>query len=148
MFRGIAQLSLDNKGRFAIPSRYRDSLVSFCAGRLIVTADPSKCLLIYPQPAWEPIEQKLINLSSFDHRTRSLQRLLVGNASDVEMDNAGRVLVSPPLRKFAGLTKNVVLVGQGAKFELWDEEQWDLQMENALDFKDGDMSTELEGFSL
>ncbi len=148
MFRGIAQLSLDNKGRFAIPSRYRDSLMSFCAGRLIVTADPSKCLLIYPQPAWEPIEQKLINLSSFDNRIRSLQRLLVGNASDVEMDSAGRVLVSPPLRKFAGLTKNVVLVGQGAKFELWDEEQWDLQMENALDFKDGDMSAELEGFSL
>ncbi len=148
MFRGIAQLSLDSKGRFAIPSRYRDSLVSFCAGRLIVTADPSRCLLIYPQPAWEPIEQKLINLSSFDNKIRSLQRLLVGNASDVEMDNAGRVLVSQPLRKFAGLNKNVVLVGQGAKFELWDEEQWDLQMENALDFKDGDISAELEGFSL
>ncbi len=148
MFRGIAQLSLDSKGRFAIPSRYRDSLVSFCAGRLIVTADPSRCLLIYPQPAWEPIEQKLINLSSFDNKIRSLQRLLVGNASDVEMDNAGRVLVSQPLRKFAGLNKNVVLAGQGAKFELWDEEQWDLQMENALDFKDGDISAELEGFSL
>ncbi len=148
MFRGITQLSLDSKGRLAIPAKYRDGLVSLCAGRLIVTADPSKCLLIYPQPAWEPIEQKLISLSSFDKKTRSLQRLLVGNASDVEMDNAGRVLVSSPLRKFAGLTKNVVLVGQGAKFELWGEEQWDLQMEDALDFKDGDMPTELEGFSL
>ena len=148
MFRGITQLSLDSKGRLAIPAKYRDGLVSLCAGRLIVTADPSRCLLIYPQPAWEPIEQKLISLSSFDKKTRSLQRLLVGNASDVEMDNAGRVLVSSPLRKFAGLTKNVVLVGQGAKFELWGEEQWDLQMEDALDFEDGDMSTELEGFSL
>jgi transcriptional regulator MraZ len=148
LFRGITQLSLDSKGRLAIPAKYRDGLVSLCAGRLIVTADPSKCLLIYPQPAWEPIEQKLISLSSFDKKTRSLQRLLVGNASDVEMDNAGRVLVSSPLRKFAGLTKNVVLVGQGAKFELWGEEQWDLQMEDALDFKDGDMPTELEGFSL
>ena len=148
MFRGITQLSLDSKGRLAIPAKYRDGLVSLCAGRLIVTADPSKCLLIYPQPAWEPIEQKLISLSSFDKKTRSLQRLLVGNASDVEMDNAGRVLVSSPLRKFAGLTKNVVLVGQGAKFELWGEEQWDLQIEDALDFKDGDMPTELEGFSL
>ena len=148
MFRGITQLSLDSKGRLAIPAKYRDGLVSLCAGRLIVTADPSRCLLIYPQPAWEPIEQKLISLSSFDKKTRSLQRLLVGNASDVEMDNAGRVLVSSPLRKFAGLTKNVVLVGQGAKFELWGEEQWDLQMEDALDFKDGDMPTELEGFSL
>jgi len=148
LFRGITQLSLDGKGRLAIPAKYRDGLVSLCAGRLIVTADPSKCLLIYPQPAWEPIEQKLISLSSFDKKTRNLQRLLVGNASDVEMDNAGRVLVSPPLRKFAGLTKNVVLVGQGAKFELWDGEQWDLQMEDALDFKDGDMPAELEGFSL
>ena len=148
MFRGITQLSLDSKGRLAIPAKYRDGLVSLCAGRLIVTADPSRCLLIYPQPAWEPIEQKLISLSSFDKKTRSLQRLLVGNASDVEMDNAGRVLVSSPLRKFAGLTKNVVLVGQGAKFELWGEEQWDLQIEDALDFKDGDMPTELEGFSL
>ena len=148
MFRGITQLSLDSKGRLAIPAKYRDGLVTSCAGRLIVTADPSKCLLIYPQPAWEPIEQKLISLSSFDKKTRSLQRLLVGNANDVEMDNAGRVLVSSPLRKFAGLTKNVVLVGQGAKFELWDGEQWDLQMDDALDFKDGDMPTELEGFSL
>lgn len=148
MFRGIAQLSLDSKGRLAIPSKYRDDLVSSCAGRLVVTADPSKCLLIYPQPAWEPIEQKLTSLSSFDKKIRSLQRLLVGNASDAEMDGAGRVLVSPPLRKFAGLTKNVVLVGQGAKFELWDEEQWDLQMESALDFKDEDMPAELEGFSL
>lgn len=148
MFRGITQLSLDSKGRLAIPAKYRDGLVSLCAGRLIVTADPSRCLLIYPQPAWEPIEQKLISLSSFDKKTRSLQRLLVGNASDVEMDNAGRVLVSSPLRKFAGLAKNVVLVGQGAKFELWGEEQWDLQMEDALDFEDGGMPTELEGFSL
>lgn len=148
MFRGITQLSLDSKGRLAIPAKYRDGLVSLCAGRLIVTADPSRCLLIYPQPAWEPIEQKLISLSSFDKKTRSLQRLLVGNASDVEMDNAGRVLVSSPLRKFAGLTKNVVLVGQGAKFELWGEEQWDLQMEDALDFEDGGMPTELDGFSL
>ena len=148
MFRGITQLSLDAKGRLAIPARYRGELMSFCAGRLIVTVDPSKCLLIYPQPAWEPIEQKLNNLSSFDPKTRNLQRLLVGNASDVEMDAAGRILVSLPLRQFAGLSKDVVLVGQGAKFELWDEGQWNLQIEDALAFKDGDMPPELDGFSL
>jgi MraZ protein len=148
MFRGVTQLSLDAKGRLAIPARYRDGLMTFCAGCLIVTADPSRCLLIYPRPAWEPIEQKLNNLSSFNPRTRSLQRLLVGNASDVEMDAAGRILVSPPLRQFASLSKEVVLVGQGAKFELWDEEQWNLQIENALAFKDGDMPLELDGFSL
>lgn len=148
MFRGITQLSLDAKGRLAIPARYRGELMSSCAGCLIVTVDPSKCLLIYPQPAWEPIEQKLNNLSSFDQKTRNLQRLLVGNASDVEMDAAGRILVSLPLRQFAGLSKDVVLVGQGAKFELWDEEKWNLQIESALAFKDGDMPPELDGFSL
>ncbi len=148
MFRGVTQLSLDAKGRLAIPARYRGGLMSFCEGRLIVTADPSRCLLIYPQPAWEPIEQKLNNLSSFNSKTRSLQRLLVGNASDVEMDATGRILLSLPLRQFAGLSKDVVLVGQGAKFELWDEEQWDLQIESALTFKEGDMPIELDGFSL
>lgn len=148
MFRGVTQLSLDAKGRLAIPARYRGGLMSFCEGRLIVTVDPSKCLLIYPQPAWEPIEQKLNNLSSFNPKIRSLQRLLVGNASDVEIDTTGRILVSPPLRQFAGLSKDVVLVGQGAKFELWDEEQWNIQIENALSFKEDDMPIELEGFSL
>ncbi|MBY0498007.1 MAG: division/cell wall cluster transcriptional repressor MraZ [Nitrosomonas sp.] len=148
MFRGVTQLSLDAKGRLAIPARYRNELMSTCSGHLIVTVDPSKCLLIYPQPAWEPIEQKLNNLSSFDTVTRNLQRLLVGNACDVDMDAAGRILVSPPLRQFAGLSKDVVLVGQGTKLELWDETQWNLQIEIAMSFKEGGMPPELEGFSL
>ncbi|MDH5479393.1 MAG: division/cell wall cluster transcriptional repressor MraZ [Nitrosomonas sp.] len=148
MFRGVTQLSLDAKGRLAIPARYRSVLMSSCEGHLIVTADPSKCLLVYPQPEWEPIEKQINGLSSFDPRMRRLQRLLVGSASDVDMDNAGRILVTPALRKFAGLSKEVVLVGQGAKFELWDEAQWDLQIEDALAFKDGDMPPELNGFSL
>ncbi|PTQ82790.1 MraZ protein [Nitrosospira multiformis] len=147
MFRGGTPVSLDNKGRLVVPARYRETLISLCAGHLIVTADPSKCLLIYPQPVWEPIEQKLNSLSSFNPQTRSLQRLLVGNACDVEMDGAGRILVPPSLRAFAGLNKEVVLVGQGAKFELWDSEKWNLQMESALVFRDG-IPEELEGFSL
>lgn len=148
MFRGVTQLSLDTKGRIAIPARYRGELSSKCSGHLIVTADPSRCLLVYPQPAWEPIEERLNSLSSFNPKTRRLQRLLIGNASDVEMDGAGRILISPPLRQFAGLSKEVVLVGQGDKFELWNEEQWDLQIEDALSFSEDDMPPELEGFSL
>lgn len=147
MFRGVAQLTLDNKGRLAIPAKYREALMAHCAGRIVITADPSRCLLIYPQPAWEPIEQKLNSLSSFNTQTRALQRLLVGNASDVELDGAGRVLVPGPLRQFAGLDRNVVLVGQGAKFELWDEEKWNQQMEDAQLFRDG-VPSELDGFSL
>ena len=148
MFRGITQLNLDVKGRIAIPTRYRGDLSEKCAGHLVVTADPSRCLLVYPQPAWEPIEQQLNSLSSFNPKTRSLQRLLIGNAIDVEMDGAGRILVSPPLRRFAGLSKDVVLVGQGEKFELWDEGKWNQEIEDALSFSEEDMPPELNGFSL
>lgn len=148
MFRGVAQLNLDGKGRLAMPAKYRETLLQRCNGHLIVTADPSRCLLIYPLPEWEPIEKKLNGLSSFNPRTRSLQRLLVGNASDAEMDSAGRVLVPPPLRQFAGLDKNVVLVGQGNKFELWHSAEWELRVEEALAFRDGGVPPELDGFSL
>lgn len=148
MFRGVANLNLDSKGRLAMPAKYRDALLSRSEGRLIVTADPSKCLLIYPFSDWEPIEKKLNGLSSFNPQTRALQRLLVGMASDTEMDGAGRILLSAPLRQFAALDKNVVLVGQGAKFELWNEDSWSVQLDEALAFQGGGLPPELEGFSL
>jgi len=148
MFRGVTQLSLDSKGRLAIPAKYRDELLASCEGNIVVTADPSRCLLIYPQPAWEPIEQKLNSLPSIEPQIRSLQRLLIGNACDVEIDGSGRILISPPLRQFAGLTKEVVLAGQGAKFELWDSDRWDQEIEAALAFRNGNIPPELEGFSL
>ena len=97
MFRGVAQLSLDSKGRLAVPSRYREGLLVRCAGRLVITADHDKCLLVYPQPDWEPIQQKLMSLSSLNPRIRDLQRQLVGYAEDTDMDAAGRVLISPAL---------------------------------------------------
>jgi len=148
VFRGVAQLSLDNKGRLAVPSRYREALLVRCAGRLVITADFDKCLLIYPQSDWEPIQQQLMELSSLNPRIRGLQRQLVGHAEDIEMDAAGRVLVSSALREFAALEKNVVLVGQGNKFELWDKEKWDQVLERGTGFGDGELPPELEGFSL
>ncbi|MCC6916003.1 division/cell wall cluster transcriptional repressor MraZ [Nitrosomonas sp.] len=148
MFRGSTQLSLDNKSRLAIPAKYRDELFASCGGNIVVTADPSRCLLIYPQPVWEPIEEKLSSFSSFNMQIRSLQRLIIGNACDVEMDSSGRILISAPLRQFAGLQKEVVLIGQGAKFELWDKEKWDMQIDMATAYKDGGTPPELEGFSL
>jgi MraZ protein len=148
VFRGVAQLSLDSKGRLAVPSRYREALLVRCSGRLVITADFDKCLLIYPQSDWEPIQQKLMELSSLNPRIRGLQRQLVGHAEDIEMDAAGRVLVSSALREFAALEKNVVLVGQGNKFELWDKEQWDQVLERGTGFGNGELPPELEGFSL
>ncbi len=148
MFRGAQTLSLDSKGRLMLPARYRDALVPPDDNRVVVTADPSRCLLLFPLAAWEPIEQKLNALSSFDPRTRSLQRLLVGNAADLELDASGRILLTANLRKFADLDKSVVMVGQGNKFELWNEERWQQQMDAALDFVSAGMPDELAGFSL
>jgi MraZ protein len=148
VFRGVAQLNLDTKGRLAVPARYREALVARCGGRLVITADYDKCLLIYPLPDWEPIQQRLMGFSSLNPKIRDLQRQLIGYAEDIEMDAAGRVLVSAALRDFAGLQKNVVLVGQGNKFELWDKERWEEVLGRGAGFTDGDLPPELEGFSL
>ena len=148
MFRGVTALTLDSKGRLAMPAKYRDVLQLRAGGKLVVTADSALCLLLYPAPDWEPIQERLMGLSSFNARTRDLQRLLVGNASDVEMDAAGRILLPGPLRKFAALDKDVALVGQGARFELWDEVKWAEHMERSIALTENGTPPELEGFSL
>ena len=108
-----------------MPSRYRDELVSRCAGQLIVTIDAvDPCLCLYPLPEWELIEAKLRELPSFREENRRLQRLLIGNAVDLELDGAGRLVVPPRLRTHAGLDKHAMLVGQLNKFQLWDEGAW------------------------
>jgi MraZ protein len=147
-FRGVTHLALDAKGRLAIPARHRDGLVAGDDAGLVVTADPSRCLLVYPRATWEPIQARLMSLSSFDERIRSLQRLLVGHADDVEIDSAGRILVPPALRQYARLDKHVVLVGQGQKFELWDESHWQAQTAQAVAFPADGLPPELDGFSL
>lgn len=148
MFRGATSLNLDAKGRLAVPSKHRDALLAQCAGHLVLTAHPHRCLLLYPQPAWEPIQAKMMALSSFDKQSSKLQRMLVGFAEDIELDSAGRLLVSPVLREFAGLEKQAMLVGQGSHFELWNLEAWRAQLEGVLAGDDMELPPELEGFSL
>ncbi len=148
MFQGAAQLNLDSKGRLAVPARYRDMLLLQCNGQLVMTADADGCLLLYPQPEWQPIREKLMQLSAFNPRIRSLQRFLVGHAEDLVMDAAGRILISSTLRNFAVLDKRVMLVGQGNKFEVWDEARWQAQHEKVAGFTEGDLPPELEGFTL
>lgn len=148
MFQGATQLNLDSKGRLAIPAKHRDALLAHCAGQLVLTADADGCLLIYPQPEWEPIRDKLLKMSALDPRIRALQRRLIGYAEELEMDAAGRVLVSPALRSYAVLDKKVMLIGQGNKFELWDEAKWLAQQETELSFANGELPKELEGFTL
>ncbi|HEY1026401.1 MAG TPA: division/cell wall cluster transcriptional repressor MraZ [Pseudomonas sp.] len=133
MFRGANAISLDAKGRLAMPSRYRDELVSRCGGQLIVTIDAvDPCLCVYPLPEWELIENKLRELASFREENRRLQRLLIGNAVDLELDGSGRFLVPPRLREYARLDKRAMLVGQLNKFQLWDEDAWNAVAEADL----------------
>lgn len=129
MFQGAAALTLDAKGRLAIPARHRDALAKLAENQLVLTAHPHRCLLIYPAPAWEPIRNKVLAGSSLDQHSALLKRLLVGFARDEELDSAGRVLIAPELRNFAQLEKQVHLVGQGDHFELWSDAGWQRQQE-------------------
>ncbi len=117
MFQGSSALSLDAKGRINVPARHRDALMEQAAGRLTLTRHPDGCLLVYPRPEWE---RKREQIAAFPMQARALQRLLLGNAQDVEIDGSGRILVAPELRAAAGMTKDVMLLGMGAHFELWD----------------------------
>ncbi len=124
MFRGANKLTLDVKGRLAMPTRYRERLQERCGGKLVVTIDRDQCLLIYPYPDWEELERKLMKLPSLNEQARRLQRLMVGHATELDLDGSGRILLPPGLREYGLLDRDVMLVGQGLHFELWDEKRW------------------------
>ena len=124
MFRGVSAINLDEKGRLAIPTRYRSELSDSCDGQLVVTVGLEKCLLLYPLPEFEEIERKLVKLPALNKKVKRLQRLLIGHATECEMDSQGRFLIPEPLRRFSALDKRVALIGQGNKFEVWDEGVW------------------------
>ncbi|MEQ8482936.1 MAG: division/cell wall cluster transcriptional repressor MraZ [Pseudomonadales bacterium] len=134
MFRGINSATLDGKGRVALPARLRESLAAAAAdGKLVVTIDTKHpCLLLYPLPLWELVEAKLESLPNMNPRSRTIQRLLIGHATDLEPDSAGRLLLPQKLRDYARLDKKVVLVGQGKKVEIWSEPVWEACMEDWL----------------
>jgi MraZ protein len=133
VFRGNNEINMDAKGRMAVPARYRDTLTAGCDGQLVATIDiEDRCLFLYPLPAWQEIEAQIAKLPTFNPDTRRLQRLLIGHARELEMDNSGRVLIPPELRAYAGLDKEVVLVGQGHRFELWSTDSWNARREQWL----------------
>ena len=151
MFRGVNTLNLDAKGRMAMPAKYRDRLMASCDGQLVMTVDRDHCLLLYPLPEWEEIERKLVKLPCLNKQARRLQRLLIGHATECELDSHGRILLPPPLREFAGVEKKVVLIGQGNKFELWNEQAWTERRDTWLaegEEEEGALPAELESLSL
>lgn len=135
----------------AIPSRHRERILTRADGQLVATVDRDYCLLLYPLPDWEEIERKLIRLPGLNRQARRLQRLMLGHAAELEMDSNGRVLLPRELRDFAGLEKQAMLIGQGNKFELWDEQRWNERRDEWLAADEGDYSDlpqELESLSL
>ena len=133
VFRGVQHINMDAKGRLAMPSRQREPLQSRCDGQIVVTIDTqSSCLVLYPLPEWERIEQDIQSLPALKPAVKRFQRLVLGYATDLELDGSGRVLLPQPLRDYAQLEKKLVLVGQGNKLELWSEELWLAERDQAL----------------
>lgn len=150
LFRGGNTVNLDAKGRMALPTRYRGQLEEGCGGQLVLTVHDDGCLLLYPAPEWEDIERALVRLPNQNQQTRRLQRMLLGHATEAEIDSHGRILIPPRLRDFAKLDKRVVLAGLGKKFEIWNEEAWDLSRNDwvAADKDGADMPASLESLIL
>ncbi|KZZ43143.1 MAG: division/cell wall cluster transcriptional repressor MraZ [Saccharospirillaceae bacterium] len=151
MFRGLHTINLDAKGRLAIPTKYREPLTELCGARLVATIDTEeRCLLVYPINEWEEIQKKIEALPSFNPVARRIQRLLIGHATDLELDGSGRVLLPQPLREYAGLEKESVLVGQGKKLELWSKAQWESRRDDYLDMvsQPDQLPEELQSLSL
>lgn len=134
MFRGSNPVTVDAKGRFAIPSAYREPIRDACGGRMVVTQHWDECLLIYPQPQFQEFEQQLLGRGgALNPRVRDIQRFLLGNARDLEMDRQGRLLLSAELRMFAAIEGRAVLMGMGNLFELWPEDTWRARNEASCD---------------
>ena len=141
MFQGPSSLSLDAKGRLSVPTRYRDVLLATAAGALTITKHPHGCLMVFPRPEWEKFRDRIGQLPM---SAQWWKRIFLGNAVDVEMDGSGRVLVSPELRAAAGLTREVMLLGMGQHFELWDKATYEAKEAEAMQ---ADMPEAFEDFS-
>jgi len=145
MFGGVSSMNLDSKGRLAIPAKHRDALLARSEGKLVITVEPSGCLLIYPEPDWIPVRDQLNTLSG---PQMGLRRLIVGHAEEIEMDTSGRILVPPALRQRAQLDKAVALVGMGNKFELWDEAKWNAVTDVVMAMDPLELQNNMQGIVL
>ena len=146
-FLGSHAINMDAKGRIAIPTRVREELVAACSGRIVMTAHTEeRCLLLYPEPQWQQLKPQIEALPNMNKAARRLQRLLLGYATELELDSAGRVLLPPTLRDYARFEKKLMLIGQGKKLELWSEELWFAWLDESED--DGELPAEMESLSL
>ena len=144
-FRGSKNVSLDSKGRVAIPSRYRDRLVVDAGGCLVQTLNPlDRSLWLYPLPEWELIEEKLADLSDFNRQSRRIKQMMRGNATDCQLDAHGRILIPAELRDYAQISKQAIIMGQGNKFEIWNKASWE-EVSKDFSIQEGDEQGEPAG---
>lgn len=152
MFRGVSLINLDDKGRLALPTRYRSEISECCDRQVVLTAGLDKCLLLYPAPEFEEIERKLVRLPALNSQAKRLQRLIIGHATECELDSQGRFLITEPLRRFANIDRRIALIGQGNKFEIWDEDTWDRNLDEWIEEERSqvkeDLTPELSTLSL
>jgi MraZ protein len=136
LFRGESTVSVDAKGRLTIPARYRETLHDYCNSTIVVAKDKEDpCLVLYAIQDWEDFEAKLMSLPNAIPEVREMQRYMVGGAAESEIDKQGRIPLTAEHRDFIGLSKNVVLVGQHKKFEIWSEETWKPRMQQNFENK-------------
>ncbi|WP_280187577.1 division/cell wall cluster transcriptional repressor MraZ [Delftia sp. PS-11] len=129
MFQGASSLNLDGKGRLSVPTRHRDALLAMAQGQVTLTKHPHGCLMLFPRTEWLQFRERIAQLPM---SAQWWKRIFLGNAMDVDMDATGRVLVSPELRQAVGLTKEVVLLGMGNHFELWDKATYEAHEAKAM----------------
>lgn len=134
MFRGATAINMDAKGRIAVPAKYRSRFEDVCSNQIVVTIDLfDPCLLLFPLPHWEQLEAKLDTFSNTDPNQRRIKRMLLGHASEHEIDSNGRILLPPVLREYAQLEKQLLLAGQGKTFQIWNEENWHKKIEQDVE---------------
>ena len=141
MFQGASSLSLDAKGRLSVPTRHRDVLAATAAGQVTLTKHPHGCLMLFPQPEWEKFRERI---SALPMAAQWWKRIFLGNAMDISLDATGRVLISPELRSAAGISRDVILLGMGNHFELWDSSSYQTHEAKAMQ---GDMPDVIKDFS-
>lgn len=130
MFRGSCLLTVDDKGRIAVPARFREILTEQCDGHVVTTMYQDRAVAIYPWPVWLELEQRLQDLPSGDVANRALQEMLLGHADERQLDGQGRLLIAPSLRQYAGLEREAKLLGQSHKLVLWSAQTDEQRYEN------------------
>ena len=124
MFYGEYEHTIDRKGRLIIPSRFREVMKEHSAERLIATRGLDRCLFLFPEDEWRTQENRFRSLSFTKPEVRRFNRLFFSGAAELASDRQGRVLIPPYLKEYAGIKRDVILVGVSNRIEAWDKEQW------------------------